>query len=138
MLKVDKAELAPSDRRYLPLVCVPVKAVMAEAAVPDAVPPRAIASVPAPASPISRVERVAFAPSDRRYLPLVCVPVKAVIPAEAVLCPVPPYSIPSAFDRLRVAIVVVPERVGPDANTTEPVPVVEVHEGAADTAPVPV
>ena len=40
--------------------------------------------------------------------------------------PVPPYVVPRAFVRLRVAIVVVPARVGPDERTTDPVPVEDV------------
>ena len=40
--------------------------------------------------------------------------------------PVPPYVVPRAFVRLRVAIVVVPSRVGPDERTTDPVPVEDV------------
>lgn len=121
---VLNAAEVPLDRRYVPEVCVPVKAVIAAAAVAEPVPPLAIATVPEScdagrlravsvvivefevavtlaAVPVVFwfsvgtsaawiVDNAAAVPSDLRYVPDVCVPVRAVIALEAVVAPVPP------------------------------------------------
>ena len=98
------------------------KLVRAPDAVVAAVPPLAMASVADSPAAVPVVfwfrvgtsaawmaARAAFVPLLRRYVPAVCVPVRAVMAAAAVVCPVPPFAMATVASVSVIAVVPDPE-----------------------------